>query len=81
MMDGKGLDIISMNLALYGQMDPDMPVLNTETKRLLAQAMESVRPKMESAWHRIIVFSTAGDMEQGNLEELFCDPHREIEQR
>jgi hypothetical protein len=66
---GGPLSITDMNLALYGQMDPDMPDLTAEQ---LEKIYDIALPKLNLPAGKIIMMGTGGAMENNNrLENLF----------
>jgi hypothetical protein len=74
-MDGKRLDIIGMNLAMFGEMDPDMPRISPEIKKICEDALHRAKLNLKLTYSgRPLIFGTGGDIESGTLEELFFKP-------
>lgn len=71
--------INSQNIHSWHPGDPDIEDMerwrhSDEGQRILA-ALDAARPKFLAEYHgRPIIYGTAGNIERGNLEELFYNP-------
>lgn len=54
--------IIDMNLAIYGEFDPDMPFI---PKEKINEIWEATRPKIDEIKGQVIIFGTGGEINEG----------------
>ena len=58
---------------LYGGQDPDMPFSSAECKQWAA-AFPQFYPKVDAIKGTVLVTGTGGEMDTGELQELFNNP-------
>lgn len=70
-MDGRPINFCLFNLALYGEMDPDMPAIrNSEFNKYIP----SIKSNGGKPMGRIFLASTAGDMDnKSKMSDLWND--------